>query len=407
RQVSVLFWINVGISLLVAGLFAGLSPLIAAFYDEPRVIAITIVMSLSFIVAGLSSQHMAILRRHMRYKTLAWIQIAAMLASIGVAIGMALAGFGYWALVGLALGQGVAKMILAWVFSPWLPGLIFKAEDMGGLIKFGANMTAFNFTNYFTRNADNLMLGATWGATILGLYSKAYGLLLLPMKQVNAPIASVAVPSLSRLQDEPERFGTFYCRMLQVACYISMPMVVLFIILSKEAVLVLMGEQWMESVPIFRALSILALGQTVQNSTGWVMIAYNRTGRMFKWSILQGSCAVVAFSIGLSWGGYGVAVAAAICGMTLLVPGLAYAYHDTPVKLSSVGKVLIRPLAFSAIIFASAGPARYAVQDMHLVLRILLPVLAAGAAAGLTVLLWKQLRLDLVNIKNVLKKKQK
>lgn len=407
RQVSVLFWINVSVSLVLAVLFASLAPLLAMLYDEPKVIGITIAFSFSFIIAGLSAQHMAILRRHMRYRLLASIHIASMLAGIAIGLTMAFSGMGYWSLVGLTLGQNAIQMLLAWIFSPWLPSLVFKTEGMGGLLKFGGNMTAFNFFNYFTRNADNLMLGATWGASVLGFYSKAYGMLLLPMKQVNAPIASVAVPSLSRLQDEPERFADFYCKMLRVACYISMPMVVLFIILSEEAVLILLGEQWMESVPIFRALSILALGQTVQNSTGWVMIAYNRTGRMFKWSIIQGSCAVAAFSIGLSWGGLGVAVAAAICGMTLLVPSLAYAYHDTPVRFSAVAKIMVRPLVFSAIIFVSAGPTRYAVRDQVLPIRIIATVLAAGLATGLTVLLWKQLRQDLMNIKNVLKKKKK
>ena len=405
RQVSMLFWINVGVSLLVAGIFAGLAPLIAIFYHEPRVIGITIALSFSFITAGLAAQHLAILRRHMRYRAIAVIEIASMIAAVIVAIVMALYGFGYWALVGFTLGQGVVQMVLAWIYSPWRPGLIFKAEGMGGLLKFGGNMTAFNVTNYFTRNADNLMLGATWGAAVLGLYSKAYAMLLLPLKQINAPISAVAVPALSRLQDEPERFNDFYCRMLQVATYVSMPIVIMFFILSEEAVLVLLGEQWIESVPIFHVLAILALGQTVQNSTGWVMISFNRTGRMFKWSIVQGSCAVAAFSIGLSWGGYGVAVAAAICGMTLIIPALMYAYHDTPVRFSAVLKVLIRPVVFSCVIFAIAYPARYFVQDYVLAMRIVVTLFAAAVGAALVILCSKQTRQDLLQIKQVLKKK--
>jgi len=405
RQVSMLFWINVGISLLVAGIFAGLAPVLAIFYDEPLVIGITIVLSSSFIIAGLSAQHLAILRRHMRYRAIAVIEIASMIAGVILAIVMALYGFGYWALVGFTLGQAVVQMVMAWIYSPWRPGLIFKAEDMGGLLKFGGNMTAFNVTNYFTRNADNLMLGATWGAAVLGFYSKAYAMLLLPLKQINAPISAVAVPALSRLQDEPERFSDFYCRMLQVASYVSMPIIIMFFILSEEAVLILLGEQWIESVPIFHVLTILALGQTVQNSTGWVMIAYNRTGRMFKWSIIQGSCAVAAFSVGLNWGGYGVAVAAAICGSVLIIPGLAYAYHGTPVRLSAVWKVLIRPIIFTFVIFAAAYPTRNVMQDNMMFLRILMTLLAGAGAAALVVLFSKQMRQDLLNIKQVLKKK--
>lgn len=405
KQVSMLFWINMLVGFTIMSVFAGISPLIAWLYSEPELIGITLAMSLTFPLAGLSAQHFAIMRRQMRYRAIASIEIAAMAGAAIVAIVLAWLGFGYWALVGMMLSQPGIKTVLAWVFSPWLPGFFIRVDDMGGLLKFGGNITASNVFSYFTRNADNIMLGAVWGPATLGFYSRAYSMLLLPMKQINAPIASVAMPSLSRLQDEPDRFESFYCRMLQVAAYISMPIVMLLIILSEEAVLVLLGEDWMKSVPIFRALSILAFFQTVQNSTGWVMLAYDRTGRMFKWGFVQGSFAVMAFAIGLNWGGYGVAVAAAICGTTLVLPALLYAYHDTPVRIGSVLKVLIRPLCLSAVVLVSALPARYWLDDYHLVLRIAGPLAASGIAVALTVLCWKQLREDLVNIKKVLKKK--
>lgn len=405
RQVSVLFWINMGMSLLLASLFAGLSPVLAWFYDEPRVIGVAVALSGTFVIAGLSAQHRAILRRHMRYLTLAKINITSNLLAVTMGITLAALGFGYWALIAMMIGQSGVAMLLVWIASPWCPSLVYKTEGMGSLLKFGGNMTLFNIVNYFTRNADNLMLGATWGAATLGLYSKAYAMLLLPIKQINSPIAAVAMPALSRLQDEPVRFANCYCRMLQVAAYISMPVVMLFIILSEEAVLILLGDKWIEAVPIFRVLSILAFGQTVQNSTGWVMVAYNRTGRMFKWSVIQGACAVTSFAIGLSWGGYGVAVAAAICGMTLLLPALAYAYHDTPIRLARVGKVLIRPLVFTGLILVTAWPTRYMLEDQMIWIRVAATLLASGLIVGLTVLFWKQAREDLLDVKRALKKK--
>lgn len=405
RQASVLFWINMGMSLLLAGLLAGLSPVLAWFYDEPSVIGVAIALSGTFILAGLTAQHRALLKRHMRYKTLAKIDITTMVLSACLGITLAATGFGYWSLVLMLLSQSTIQMLLIWMVSPWCPCLAFRTDGMKNLLKFGGNMTAFNMLNYGTRNADNLMLGATWGAAALGLYSKAYAMLLLPIRQINSPVAAVAVPALSRLQDEPERFANYYCRMLQVASYISMPIVMMFIILSEEAVLVLLGSQWTESVPIFRALSVLTFAQTVQNSTGWVMIAYNRTGRMFKWSIIQSSCAITAFAIGLSWGGFGVAVGAAICGVTLLIPALIYAYHGTPVRLADVGKTLRRPLTFAFLILISAGPARYALDDQAIWLRILGPILAGGAITVLAVLVSRQLREDLMSLKQTLRRK--
>lgn len=405
RQVSVLFWINFAVSVVLGLFFAVLAPAIAWFYGEPELLWVTVAFGALFVFSGLGAQHRAVLRRQMRYTALGVTEIGAIALAIALAVVLAAMGGGYWALVGLFVGQPFFLALLLWIACPWRPGLPRPTQGVGSLLKFGGNLTGFNIINYATRNADNVMIGAVWGAAPLGYYSKAYGLLLLPIRQINGPLTAVALPALSRLQNEPERFERFYCRMLQVTAYLAMPLFAMVFVLAEDVVLVVLGGQWLEAIPIFRVLACLAFAQTVQNTTGWVMMAYDRTGRMFRWSFFQGTAAMASFAIGLSWGAYGVAVAAVICGLTMLIPGLLYSYHGTPVSMKSVGRALYRPLSLALWMTAVGAPLRALLSDELVAVRIASVSSASLAAAALLILVWRSMRQDLEHAQRTLRKK--
>ncbi len=173
EQVSGLFWTNVLVSSLLTVLVALLSPAVAWFYGEPRLVWITSALGLVFLLEGLTAQHLALLRRHMAFTSLAGIQVGASL--IGVLVGLAAAwqGLGYWALVMMSLGTSATSMVLAWVLYRWRPAFRFPLREMRALLAFGSNITGFNLLNYFARNLDNVLIGKVWGPSPLGLYAKA------------------------------------------------------------------------------------------------------------------------------------------------------------------------------------------------------------------------------------------
>src|SRR6266542_1676533 len=100
------------------------------------------------------------------------------------------------------------------------------------MLAFGRNLTAYNILNYLARNIDNLLIGRYWGAQQLGLYARAYPLLLLPLDQIVGPIDGVAVTALSRLADTEERYRQAYLRMLEKLAMITMPAMALMIATS-------------------------------------------------------------------------------------------------------------------------------------------------------------------------------
>src|SRR5437762_8001519 len=158
----------------------------------------------------------------MRFAALAGAEIFSIVASVVTAILLAWRGAGYWSLVGGALSLNLAYLIGIWIQCRWRPGLPARKSGVRSMLVFGGNFTGFSVVNYFARNLDNMLIGWWWGAAALGLYAKAYQLLLLPLDQINSPITSVAVPALSRLTDDPERYRQAYLRIMDKIAIMTM-----------------------------------------------------------------------------------------------------------------------------------------------------------------------------------------
>ncbi len=324
RQVNALFWINVALSVAVMLLTVALAPAVAWFYGEPRLVEITLALAGALLLGGIGVQHLAILKRQMRFVALAATEIIAIIVSITVAVVAAWQGAGYWALVLQQLMLDTIRTVVAWTACRWRPGRPRWAEDLGAMLAFGGNLTGFNVVNYFARTADDLLIGRYVGAGALGLYTKAYQLMLLPLRQINAPIASVMVPTLSRLAGKPEQYRSAYLRALEKISMLTMPGVAFMIMTSDWLIELILGPQWRGASEIFAFLGLAALAQPVANTTGWLFISQNRTRDMFRWGLLGSTLAVLSIIAGLPWGAVGVAASYAATSVLLRTPLLLW-----------------------------------------------------------------------------------
>lgn len=324
EQVSTLFWVNVALSIGVGLVTVALAPLVAWFYGEPKLLFITMVYALGFLFGGLTVQHEALLHRQMRFAAQAICEIVALVITITVTITLAWRGAGYWALVAGHLTTSFVYMILIWTVCRWHPGPPSRHSDVRSMLHFGGNLTGFGVVNFFARNLDNLLIGRVWGSQQLGLYAKAYQLLTLPIDQINAPITTVAVPALSRLNDSPERYRRAYLRIIEKISVVTMPGVALLIATADWVVLVALGPQWKQAGQIFAALGVAALIQPIANTTGWLFISQGRTRDMFRYGLVASTIIVTAILIGLPWGAPGVATAYALVWVTIVTPLLFY-----------------------------------------------------------------------------------
>ncbi|WP_193195742.1 lipopolysaccharide biosynthesis protein [Nostoc sp. MG11] len=336
EQVSTLFWVNVALSLTAALITAAIAPGIAWFYNEPRLIWITLALSVGIIFGGFSVQHSALLNRQMQYKALVFNDVRAMVIGILAALVAAWYGLGYWALVILPLVSGFAGVTGLWIACAWRPGLPVWRSGIGSMLAFGGHLTGFTTINYFARNLDNVLIGKYWGAQQLGLYAKAYQLLVLPINQINAPITAVAIPSLSRLQQDPEQFRHYYLKAISVIAFLTTPTIIFMIVASEDIIGFLLGSQWLGASNIFRLLAISALVQPLCNTTGWLYISRGRSDRMFKWGLFSSSWLVTSFFIGLPYQASGVALSYAIAMLLQAFPCIYYATRGTSITVLDV-----------------------------------------------------------------------
>jgi O-antigen/teichoic acid export membrane protein len=349
EQASTLFWVNVALSVLVMLLTIALAPLVARFYHEPRLTWITIVLAGSFIFGGLTAQHEALLRRQMRFAALASAEIIALLVGIGTAIVMAWRGAGYWSLVFSQVALAFAYAVGVWIVCDWRPRLPRRDTGVRSMLAFGRNLTGFSIVNYGARNLDNMLIGRFWGSESLGLYARAYQLLLLPIDQINTPIAAVAVPALSRLADSPERYRQAYLRILEKIALLTMPGMALMIATSDWVVALLLGPRWMGVSRLFAFLGVVGLIQPVANTVGWLFITQGRTRHLFQWGLIGSTIMIIGIVAGLPWGALGVAVSYSFVFLCIVTPLLFwFVGRAGPVRTSDFYRT-IAPTAYASV----------------------------------------------------------
>ena len=336
QQVSNLFWINVGFSLCLVVITIALAPFIAWINSEPRLFDITLRLSLVYVFTGFTVQHQALLKRQMKFGLLAIVEVSAMILAVSLAIYMALDGWSYWALVAQQITWAGLSMIGSWLMCRWRPGLPKRGAGTRSMLIFGGNVTATTAINYIARNLDKVLIGVWWGAGQVGYYTKAYQFLLLPIKNINGPITTVVIPGLSRLQDDADKFRNFYLRALSLSAFFSIPLAVLLMLVAEPVILLVLGDQWLASIPIFRFLALSAIVQPILNSTGWIYVASGQTRRMVRWAMIYTAIISISFAVGLPYEAQGVALCYALAMLGITIPALRYAIHGSGIGLSDI-----------------------------------------------------------------------
>lgn len=307
---SFLFWFNVVVSGALSLVTIALAPLAGLFYHEPRVTSIVMVLGVLLFLSGLQALHNALLNRRMAYAQLAAINLVSLVSGVAVGIGSALAGAGYWSLVFNQVAASMVSLALAWTFTRWgpnWPARPAKSDGIRDMLGFGGNVTGFNVVNFFARNLDNILIGRVWGEAPLGLYDRAYKLLLLPLNQIVWPFSSVALPTLSRSLHEPALYRRAFLRMMQFIILCTYPGIIFAMCTSRQLIVTVLGSRWEGVAPIFSILAFSGLFASVNNATGWLFISQNRTGEMRNWGIVSSMMFVLSFVMGLPWGPIGVA----------------------------------------------------------------------------------------------------
>jgi O-antigen/teichoic acid export membrane protein len=407
-QVSNLFWINLGVSGLCALILAALSPAIAWFYRDSRITYITLVLSTTFLIGGFRVQHLALLKRQMRFKAIALIEVGSMATGVLVGVVMALLRYGYWSLVGLSLAMEIAAFLLTGAVSRWRPQLPSRGSGIGPLLAFGAHQTAGNFIFGLARGCDNLLIGRGYGPAAVGLYSRGAALVIRPMEQFLLPIDAVFLPTLSRLQSQPERYRSTFLRLYEAIAMTVFFLSSLLLALSYPLTLVLLGHKWENAAPIFAGFTFTAIQLPLSTAGNWLLTSQGRGKDIFRVTSIAAFLTLASFLVGLPFGPLGVAIAFSATGLLVRLPILYYiAGRRGPVSTSDLWTRFLRHLPLWVVMLVASWLMRAIVGELHPLTQLLIcaPV---GALTGIAFICMfqpqRKVAIDLLGIVRELKK---
>lgn len=399
RDRSTVFWVSIAAGTVFTAVGIALAAPIAAFYGEPDVEALVMVMSVTFLIVSLGSTQEALLVRDMSWRTLELRQMAAAICGAAAGIAIAVGGGGPWAVIGQQVVILAVATALVWAVSSWRPRAVFSRASLRDLGTFGGDVFGSRFLLYLNRNADNLLIGRVLGPAALGAYSIAYNVILLPFSQVAGPIEQLLYPAFSRLQDDRERLATAFLRVNRLVAAITVPCLLGLAVVAPDFVPVVLGEQWRPAIPVVQVLIVVGVLQSLQALNATVLQARDRSRWLLRYSIVFTAVTLVAFVAGLPFGVVGVAAGLAIASAFLEPLYAVITARALGISVWRLARNLWGVAQASALMLAAVAAARLGAEELGAGPGLrLLAALAAGAAVYPPLLLWRapDVRADLM-----------
>jgi O-antigen/teichoic acid export membrane protein len=353
---STAFWTTVAVGSLLAVVGVLLSPVIAAALTTPSATPLIAATSGIVLLSSLSLTQTALLTRELRFRSLELRNFVATLVGAGVAVPLAVYGFGAWAIVSQAIVSTAVATVLVWIISPWRPHRVYSRKSLNNLGSFGIKTVVAQILGMLSLYADNMLIARFLGSAALGIYSVAYNVMFVPVARVAQPIQNVLFAGFAKLQGEPERLreawltGTIVVSSLNAAAFLGMAVV------APDFVLVVLGQKWAASVRVLQLLSLAGVSTSFMTLNWATLQALGRAGTSLRLRLFSVPLVITAFAIGLHWGVEGVAGFYAIARAIVVVVSTFVTCRVLGARYSTVvrrlSRVLGHCLAMAVFVFA-------------------------------------------------------
>jgi O-antigen/teichoic acid export membrane protein len=384
-QKSNLFWLNGLLGLLVGGAVAASANLLAGFYGEPALVGITVGLASVFALNGFSVQLKVDVNRKQRFVALGMIDLSGQVTGLIVAVAAALAGAGYWALVLQQVVGSLTGVVAAASISRWRPSLPSRGAEMRSMLRFGRDTLGLHIANYATTTIDSIVVGRQFGPSVLGLYNRAFQLVVLPLDQVLAPLTRVFIPRLSQLTEDGP-FNDAVSRLQRVVVYGIVGPLGLLAVAAAPLLEVVLGAQWAGAGPLVRLLVLGGVFQALGYVYYWAFLARQRTKELFfseLWGRVPMAVLIVALvHLGVEW----VAIAVAFGQALIWFVSTVWFAPRLGLRPAMLLRVVARPVVLFGVATAAGFAADATFADrlpalLHLA--ALVSVWAAFVGAGL------------------------
>ena len=388
RQLDTAFWAAMVTGLLITVASVVLATPVSILLGDRRLEPIIQVLSVTFVLTALSSIQTGLLRREMAFRSLALRRLVAVALSGVVGVGMALAGFGAWALVGQQIASAVVSVVMLWAVTPWRPSLEFSRQDFGELFGFGINVVGGDMLNFLSRNIDRLLIGVFLGLIPVALYGVGYRILDTSQTLLVNAARKLVFPTFSRLQHDPERIRRAYSRMNRASSALTLPGYVGLALVAQEATVTLFGNKWADSGPVAAVLFLVGPVLTIQAFSGALFNAVGHPEVTLRFRLVTTITNVVGFLIAVLVFRDIVAVAAAFVlrGYLLLPLNLVWMRNYAGIPIREHLFELRGVAAATAVMAAAVLLVKLLLANLHPGLLLLVEIVVGLIVFGLAML---------------------
>ncbi len=319
KVLNTAFWLNLATGLALFSITWLVAPLAAAFFNDPRIIPMTRVLGLSFPITALGNIHSALLRKNLTFKRKFVPDITKSFGKGVVSVALALLGFGAWSLVVAQVAGTAVAVIALWLVSPWRPQWQFDRQMARPLLSYGTNIVAVNGLGTFVNQVDYLIVGRVLGAAALGVYTLAFRIPELLVKEFCANAGQVIFPAYAKIRDDQAALSQGFLLTMRYMSLITVPVALGLAAVAQPLVITFFTEKWAEAIPVLAAIAIYTLIRSITFNIGDVYKAQGRPDILTRISLVT----AVLLAPGLWWAAAVVGSITAVAWMQVVVASLA------------------------------------------------------------------------------------
>lgn len=299
ENLSDIFSFTVWLALALSLGFFFSSWAIASYYGISKLVHICQLLSINLFFVTVNIVPNALLYKHKEFKFIALRTFIVQLIGGIISIIAALEGAGLYALLINPIFSSIALFIVSILRYRQKMKLLFDLSSLKLIFSYSSYQFLFNLINYFSRNLDKLLIGKYMGMSLLGYYEKSYRLMMLPLQNISYAITPVMHPIFSDFQDDLKKLSASYQKVIRLLAFIGFPLSVLLWFTSREAVLIVFGNQWIDSIPVFQILSLSVGIQIILSTSGAIFQAANETKLLFISGLISTILNVAGIFVGI------------------------------------------------------------------------------------------------------------
>lgn len=350
---STVFVLNLVIGVVLTAAMALGAGAVAALFDTPEATPVVQALSVVVLLQAATQTHHAMLRRELRFRGVAAVDMTAALTIAAVSITLAVLGFGVWSMVWGNIAGAALGSVVAWLSSGWRPRARVAPRRLRDIADFSLNTTAFNVVRFVLREADKVLVGRVLGAAALGVYSLGQRTIRYPVESISHVLMSVLFPAFARVQDDDATLRRGYSRATGAIAFVVLPVMVGVAVCAVPIVEVVLGEKWRDLVPLLQYMAPAGALAALASAVNTIFSAKGRADALFRVGLVRAGLTLTGVAVGLQWGLTGVAVGYLVSMVIQAPVGMHLALRLIRMRLRDLVRGLLPYVAMVTVMAAA------------------------------------------------------